>query len=100
MGKVRVPLKVDARARLMILIASVVDLETGKKRAVMHKGFTSKLFVPYIDPIDARDFKMYMDAGEYWSGLPAMSLVPLNDCPRNTYYMDGVFPMADGRPYI
>ncbi|KAK9143340.1 hypothetical protein Syun_012740 [Stephania yunnanensis] len=41
-----------------------------------------------------------MDAGEYGMGLSAFSLVPLNDCPRNAYYMDGVFAAADGRPFV
>uniref|UniRef100_A0A803MCU2 Amine oxidase n=1 Tax=Chenopodium quinoa TaxID=63459 RepID=A0A803MCU2_CHEQI len=42
----------------------------------------------------------YMDAGEYGFGLTAMPLDPLNDCPRNAYYMDGVFAAGDGRPYV
>ncbi|KAF9602711.1 hypothetical protein IFM89_030599 [Coptis chinensis] len=33
-------------------------------------------------------------------GLTALSLVPLNDCPRNAYYMDGVFGASDGKPYV
>jgi primary-amine oxidase len=41
-----------------------------------------------------------MDAGEYGFGLQAMPLDPLNDCPRNAYYMDGVFASADGTPFI
>nr|XP_010920221.1 LOW QUALITY PROTEIN: primary amine oxidase [Elaeis guineensis] len=93
-------LKADARAGLVVSAASAVDPETGEKRAVMYKGFTSELFVPYMDPTDAWYFKTYMDAGEYGFGLQAMPLVPLNDCPRNAYYMDAVFPAADGRPYV
>ncbi|KAG0460634.1 hypothetical protein HPP92_020931 [Vanilla planifolia] len=53
-----------------------------------------------MDPTDAWYFKTYMDAGEYGFGLQAMPLVPLNDCPRNAYYMDGVFVASDGRPYV
>jgi primary-amine oxidase len=41
-----------------------------------------------------------MDAGEYGFGLQAMPLDPLNDCPRNAYYMDGVFAAGDGTPYV
>jgi primary-amine oxidase len=69
-------------------------------RNVMYKGYTSELFVPYIDPTDAWYFKTYMDAGEYGFGLQAMPLDPLNDCPRNAYYMDGVFAAGDGTPYV
>lgn len=93
-------LKPDPRAGMIISRAVVRDPETGKLRNVMYKGFTSELFVPYMDPTDAWYFKTYMDAGEYGFGLQAMPLDPLNDCPRNAYYMDAVFPAADGTPYV
>ncbi|WOL13797.1 hypothetical protein Cni_G22576 [Canna indica] len=41
-------------------------------------------------------FKTYMDANEY--GFDLQVMVSLNDFPRNTQYMDGVFAAADGRP--
>jgi primary-amine oxidase len=93
-------LKPDARAGVIISRAKVRDPDTGELRDVMYKGFSSELFVPYMDPTDAWYFKTYMDAGEYGFGLQAMPLDPLNDCPRNAYYMDGVFPTADGTPYV
>ncbi|KAK4279077.1 hypothetical protein QN277_016834 [Acacia crassicarpa] len=93
-------LKPDPRAGIVISQAKVRDPETSELREVMYKGFTSELFVPYMDPTDAWYFKTYMDAGEYGFGLQAMSLDPLNDCPRNAYYMDGVFAAADGKPYV
>lgn len=93
-------LKADARAGVIISRARVRDPDTGKFRDVMYKGLVSELFVPYMDPTDAWYFKTYMDAGEYGFGLQAMPLDPLNDCPRNAYYMDGVFAAADGTPYV
>ncbi|GER28005.1 amine oxidase [Striga asiatica] len=93
-------LKPDPRAGVVISRATVLDPETGLKRNVMYKGLASELFVPYMDPTDAWYFKTYMDAGEYGFGLQAMPLDPLNDCPRNAYYMDGVFAAADGTPYV
>lgn len=93
-------LKADARAGVIISRAKVRDPDTGELRDVMYKGFTSELFVPYMDPTDAWYFKTYMDAGEYGFGLQAMPLEPLNDCPRNAHYMDGVFAAADGTPYV
>ncbi|XP_076881763.1 amine oxidase [copper-containing] gamma 2-like isoform X1 [Bidens hawaiensis] len=93
-------LKPDPRAGVVISRARVKDPNTGKIRNVMYKGFTSELFVPYMDPTDAWYFKTYMDAGEYGFGLQAMPLDPLNDCPRNAYYMDGVFAAGDGKPYV
>ncbi|XP_041994887.1 primary amine oxidase-like [Salvia splendens] len=93
-------LKPDPRAGVIISRAMVLDPGTGEMRNVMYKGLTSELFVPYMDPTDAWYFKTYMDAGEYGFGLQAMPLDPLNDCPRNAYYMDGVFAAADGTPYV
>ncbi|KAL7188700.1 hypothetical protein ACSBR1_038543 [Camellia fascicularis] len=93
-------LKPDPRAGVIISRAMVRDPGTGEMRNVMYKGFTSELFVPYMDPTDAWYFKTYMDAGEYGFGLQAMPLDPLNDCPRNAYYMDGVFAAGDGTPYV
>ncbi|XP_062030527.1 amine oxidase [copper-containing] gamma 2-like [Rosa rugosa] len=92
--------KPDARAGVIISQARVRDPDTGDLRDVMYKGFPSELFVPYMDPTDAWYFKTYMDAGEYGFGLQAMPLDPLNDCPRNAYYIDGVFATSDGTPYV
>ncbi|CAJ2668530.1 unnamed protein product [Trifolium pratense] len=93
-------LKPDPRAGTIISRAKVRDPDTLEFRNVIYKGFTSELFVPYMDPTDGWYFKTYMDAGEYGFGLQAMPLDPLNDCPRNAYYMDGVFASADGTPFI
>lgn len=93
-------LKPDPRAGVIISRAMVRDPKTGEMRNVMYKGFTSELFVPYMDPTDAWYFKTYMDAGEYGFGLQSMPLDPLNDCPRNARYMDGVFAASDGTPYV
>ncbi|KAH9311252.1 hypothetical protein KI387_026287, partial [Taxus chinensis] len=92
--------KPDPRAGVIISEAKVKDPDTGELRRVLYKGFTSELFVPYMDPSDGWYFKTYMDAGEYGFGVNAMSLDPLNDCPRNAYYMDGIFANADGAPYV
>ncbi|KAL3647276.1 hypothetical protein CASFOL_008244 [Castilleja foliolosa] len=93
-------LKPDPRAGVIISRAMVRDPRTDETRGVMYKGLASELFVPYMDPTDAWYFKTYMDAGEYGFGLQAMPLDPFNDCPRNAYYMDGVFAAADGTPYV
>ncbi|GLT56133.1 hypothetical protein SLA2020_292030 [Shorea laevis] len=77
----------------------VRDSKTGQLRSVMYKGFSSELFVPYMDIDEAWYFKTYMDAGEFGLGAVVMSLVPLNDCPRNSHYMDGIFVASDGKPF-
>ncbi|KAJ8767602.1 hypothetical protein K2173_018160 [Erythroxylum novogranatense] len=93
-------LKPDQRAGMVISRATVRDSETGELRSVLYKGFASELFVPYMDPDENWYFKTYMDAGEYGLGITAMPLVPLNDCPRNSYYMDGTFVSSDGKYFL
>ncbi|CAH8273079.1 unnamed protein product [Arabidopsis lyrata] len=93
-------LKPDPRAGLIISRVRVHDPDTEETREVMYKGFVSELFIPYMDPSEAWYFKTYMDAGEYGLGLQTMSLEPLNDCPRNAVYMDGIFAAADGTPFV
>ncbi|GAB2300900.1 Amine oxidase [copper-containing] gamma 2 [Dionaea muscipula] len=90
----------DPRAGVVISRVMIRDPETGELRNVMYKGMPSELFVPYMDPTEGWYFKTYLDAGEYGFGLQAMPLDPLNDCPRNAYFMDGVFAASDGTPYI
>lgn len=92
-------LKADQRAGMIISQAMVQDSETGGLRSVMYKGFVSELFVPYMDADEAWYFRTYMDAGEFGLGATSMPLVPLNDCPRNSYYMDGLFVASDGSPF-
>ena len=93
-------LKPDPRVGMVISRATVRDSETGELRNVMYKGFPSELFVPYMDIDESWYFKAYMDAGEFGLGALATSLVPLNDCPKYSYYMDAVFVGSDGKPYI
>ncbi|XVE57742.1 hypothetical protein DITRI_Ditri04bG0114100 [Diplodiscus trichospermus] len=93
-------LKADQRAGLVISQAMVMDSETGELRKVMYKGFSSELFVPYMDLDESWYFKSYMDAGEFGLGRTALPLVPLNDCPRYSYYMDGIFAASDGKPVL
>ncbi|XP_057851986.2 amine oxidase [copper-containing] gamma 1 [Cryptomeria japonica] len=93
-------LKTDSRAGVIISEAKFKDPDTGRMRMVLYKGYSSELFVPYMDPSDGWYYRTYLDAGEYGLGANAMSLDPLNDCPRNAYYMDGIFSQADGTPYV
>lgn len=93
-------LKADQRAGLVISRAMVRDPVTDELRSVMYKGFSSELFVPYMDVDESWYFKSYMDAGEYGMGANAMPLVEFNDCPKYSYYMDGVFVAADGKPFV
>ncbi|KMT11478.1 hypothetical protein BVRB_5g108020 [Beta vulgaris subsp. vulgaris] len=93
-------LKHDPRAGVIVSRAMFEDPESGKLKSVMYKGMVSEMFVPYMDPTEAWYFKTYLDAGDYGLGLSTRALDPLNDCPKNAYYMDGLLVTSDGTPFI
>lgn len=67
-------LKADQRAGMVISRAMVRDPGTGELRSVLYKGFSSELFVPYMDPDEAWYFRTYMDEGNYLFLLTISSL--------------------------
>lgn len=88
----------DARAGLVISVASVGDGEDHVYRGVLYKGYVSELFVPYMDPSEEWYFKAFFDNGEYGFGPYSSSLKPTIDCPANAEYMDGYYANGDGSP--
>ncbi|XP_048501204.1 amine oxidase [copper-containing] gamma 1 [Beta vulgaris subsp. vulgaris] len=93
-------IKHDPRAGMIISRAMFEDPDSGEFRSVMYKGMVSEIFVPYMDPTEAWYYKTYLDAGDYGLDLWTRALDPVNDCPRNAYYMDGVLVTSDGTPFI
>ncbi|GLT40373.1 hypothetical protein SLA2020_292030 [Shorea laevis] len=64
----------------------VRDSKTGQLRSVMYKGFSSELFVPYMDIDEAWYFKTYMDAGEFGLGAVLAAFRELNSRLRGKFY--------------
>ena len=93
-------LQIDSKSLSSYDETQFVEVETGEARSVLYKGFASELFVPYMDPGEGWYSKAYMDAGEFGLGPSSMPLVPLNDCPRNAYYIDGFFASPEGIPIL
>ncbi|URE32590.1 amine oxidase [Musa troglodytarum] len=91
-------LSYDARAGLVVSLASVYDAEKGARRRVLYRGYVSEVFVPYMDPAEEWYFRTFFDAGEYGFGLWASPLEPMTDCPANAEFMDGYYAAQDGEP--
>ncbi|KAK1314168.1 hypothetical protein QJS10_CPA06g01553 [Acorus calamus] len=88
----------DARARLVLSLASVADLERDESRLMLCKGHVSELFVPYIDPSEEWYYRTYLEVGEWGFGISALPLKPGADCPARARFMDGFYARRDGMP--
>lgn len=88
----------DVRAGTVISLASVKDSEKGIFRRVLHRGYVSELFVPYMDPSEEWYYKTFFDSGEFGFGLSAAPLEPMTDCPANAAFMDAYITDRDGLP--
>lgn len=67
-------------------------------RMVMYQGYTSEMFVPYMDSSEAWYFRSYMDIGEYGFGVLSSRLRAGTDCPAHARFLDAVLPDEDGAP--
>ncbi|KAH7522326.1 hypothetical protein FEM48_Zijuj07G0126600 [Ziziphus jujuba var. spinosa] len=88
----------DVRVGAVISLASIYDLEKQKHRRVLYRGYTSELFVPYMNPTKEWYFKTFFDCGEFGFGQSTVSLEPLADCPSNAVFFDGYYAGQDGKP--
>jgi len=82
-------------------IVNLVRFDDGTRdRSVMYEGSVSELFVPYMDPAAGWATRVFMDAGESFSGGILTPLREGVDCPENARYFDAIFPNEHGIPAI
>ena len=73
----------------------------GRMRSVMYEGSLSELYVPYMDPTNGWNSRVFIDAGEFYSGVGLLKpLRPGLDCPANAAYFDGLSAGEKGAPKI
>jgi primary-amine oxidase len=93
------------RFRIDQRIGPVVNLvrfeDGGRMRSVMYEGSLSELYVPYMDPSNGWNNRVFIDAGEFYSGIGLLKpLRPGLDCPANAAYFDGLSAGEHGAPKI
>jgi len=73
----------------------------GRLRSVMYEGSLSELYVPYMDPSNGWNNRVFIDAGEFYSAVGVLQpLHPGLDCPANAAYFDGLTVGEHGAPKI
>lgn len=98
-GKWSFHIKPDFRVGAILSTVKFNDTLTERVRKVLYQAHVSELTVPYQDKHRNWYWKTYFDAGEYSIGGAVQPLIPENDCPKNAYYMSGVYPVGDGTTY-
>lgn len=93
------------RFRIDPRIGTVVNLvrfdDGGRLRAVMYEGSLSELYVPYMDPANGWNNRVFIDAGEFYAGSGFLKpLRPGLDCPANASYFDGLSVAEHGAPKL
>lgn len=94
------------RFRIDQRVGPVVNLvrfeDGGRMRSVMYQGSLSELYVPYMDPSNGWNNRVFIDAGEFY-GAHLGLLKPLRpglDCPTNAAYFDGLSASEHGAPKL
>jgi primary-amine oxidase len=93
------------RFRIDQRVGTVVNLvrfdDGGRLRSVMYEGSLSELYVPYMDPSNGWNNRVFIDAGEFYAGPGFLKpLRPGLDCPATAAYFDGLSVGEHGAPKL
>jgi primary-amine oxidase len=93
------------RFRLDQRVGPVLNLvrfdDGGRLRPVMYEGSLSELYVPYMDPSNGWNNRVFIDAGEFYAGPGFLKpLRPGLDCPSTASYFDGLSAGERGAPRL
>jgi primary-amine oxidase len=91
------------RFRLDPRVGPVLNLvryqDGGKLRSVLYEGSLSEMYVPYMNPEDGWNSRVFLDAGEFLLGGITKLLGP-DDCPDNAEYFTGYAPSDHATPVL
>ena len=90
------------RVRLDQRIGTVLNLvrfvDKGQPRSILYEASVSELFVPYMDPSNGWNNRVFVDAGEFYATGFLAPLRPGVDCPADATWFDGLSAGENGAP--
>jgi len=90
------------RVRLDQRIGTVLNLvrfvDKGRPRSILYEAGVSELFVPYMDPANGWNNRVFVDAGEFYATGFLAPLRPGVDCPADATWFDGLSASENGAP--
>jgi len=92
----RFRVRIDPRVGTVLNLVRFVD--NGRPRSILYEASLSELFVPYMDPGNGWNNRMFIDAGEFFATGFLAQLRPGVDCPANATWFDGLTVNENGAP--
>jgi primary-amine oxidase len=83
-----------------LVIHSLTYTDGGEPRSILRRAALSEMVVPYGETRPTQAFKNALDAGEIGLGRLANSLELGCDCLGEITYLDAVFNLDNGDPYV
>ncbi len=88
--------RIDPRIGTVLNLVRFVD--NGRPRSILYEASLSELYVPYMDPSNGWNNRMFIDAGEFFPTGFLAQLRPGVDCPANATWFDGLTVNENGSP--
>ena len=73
-------------------------VDQGQPRSILYEASVSELFVPYMDPSNGWNNRVFIDAGEFYATGFLAPLRPGVDCPADATWFDGLSANENGAP--
>ncbi len=88
--------RLDQRVGTVLNLVRLVD--KGRPRSVLYEASLSELFVPYMDPSNGWNNRVFIDAGEFFATGFLAPLRPGVDCPADATWFDALSVTESGAP--
>lgn len=87
--------------RLGTVLQMVRYNDGGKLRPILYEGSVSELYVPYMDPANGWNNRVFIDAGEFFASEGFLQPLKAGlDCPASATYFNAVGVTSGGTPKL